>query len=114
MTRVEYHIIRASGEVSSSFCELPDDAREAWRMVRDIVLDEIGRDNKLEHVLVYWDGKYLDMFVDENGLAQGLPRNEFATRIYRNNIMTHEPGVTAEELPFIVGDAVLLSERLWK
>jgi hypothetical protein len=114
MTRTEYHIIRASGEVSSSYCELPDDAGEAWRMVRDIVLDVIGRDNNLEHVLVYWDGKYVDMFVDENGLASGLPRNEFATRICRYNIVTHEPGAIAEELPFIVGDAVLWSDRLWK
>lgn len=53
-----------------------------------------------EHVLVSRGGKIMDMFVDENGHARGLPVNPSAMNYY--------PGT-------IVGPAVLfLDRRVWR
>jgi hypothetical protein len=62
------------------------------------------------------DFRYLDMFVNERGhlYEPPLPRNETATRIYQNNVLVHEPGKhRVEELPTIVGPAVLFEEKVW-
>jgi hypothetical protein len=42
-------------------------------------------DARMEHVAVLHDGTRADMFVDEDGAVKGLPRNEAATKIYRQN-----------------------------
>lgn len=67
----------------------------------------------LEHVTVLHDGKRTDMFVDECGSLKGLPRNEPATSIYRNNWLTQHPKEDPESLPAIYGPAVLFSRRVW-
>lgn len=60
-----------------------------------------------------------DMFVDENGHLKlpPLPRNEAATIIYRRATMlgrTSAPKpADPEQLPFIVGVAVLFDRRVW-
>lgn len=66
-----------------------------------------------ERVRVLHDGQALDLFVDESGLDKRLPRNEKATAIYRHNVLTQEPGTDPESLPYVVGDAVLFSRRVW-
>lgn len=66
-----------------------------------------------ERVRVLHDGQALDLFVDEDGLAKRLPRNEKATAIYRNNVMTRHPGTDPESLAHIVGDSVLFSRPVW-
>ena len=77
---------------------------------------------QLEHVRVWLTpdykpnqaGAYTDMFVDDMGLLKGLPINSLATKIYRANILTHDPKLAATmELPFIHGPAVLFSRRVW-
>ena len=40
-------------------------------------------------------------------------RNEAATAIYRNNVLSQVPGKEPETLPCIVGPAVLFSRRVW-
>ena len=67
----------------------------------------------LEHVTVLHDGERRDMFVDECGSLNGLPRNEAATAIYRNNWLTQNPKADPESLPAIYGPAVLFSRRVW-
>ena len=42
----------------------------------------------VEHVYVLWQDKRADMFVDEDGHAKMLPRNEEATAIYRAATMS--------------------------
>ena len=67
----------------------------------------------LEHVTVLHDGKRADMFVDDEGLLKGLPRNDAATVIYRNNWLTAHPKDDPESLPAIYGPAVLFSRQVW-
>ena len=66
-----------------------------------------------EHVAVLHEGRRADMFVDEDGHAKRLPRNEAATRIYRANWMAHHPDDDPEALPWIAGLAVLFGRRVW-
>lgn len=66
-----------------------------------------------ERVMVLHDGQRLDLFVDEGGHEKRLPRNEKATAIYRNNVLSHEPGTDPESLPHIAGDAVLFNRPVW-
>lgn len=42
------------------------------------------RCDTVEHVSVLWKGRPCHMFVDEDGRAKELPRNERATRVYYN------------------------------
>ena len=56
---------------------------------------------------------YTDMFVDEMGLCKGLPRNEVATEVYRNNHMIAFPDSDPEDLPYIAGVAVLFARPVW-
>ena len=66
-----------------------------------------------ERVNVLEDDGYTDMFVDEDGFAKGLERNEKATEIYRNNWLTQHPDTDPERLGFIVGTAVIFSRQVW-
>lgn len=82
-----------------------------------------GKGTHMEHVSVWADYKngtdfrQLDMFVDENGLFNGLPRNEEATTIYRRanqmGLLLIPKEDDPETLNFIVGPAVLFSRRVW-
>lgn len=67
----------------------------------------------LERVYVLWNDEPLDMFVDEFGAGKPLPRNEKATEIYRNNVLTRRKDKNPEELPAIYGPAVLFHRRVW-
>ena len=66
-----------------------------------------------EHVNVLVGSRYTDMFVDEDGFTKNLPRNEKATAIYRNNWLTQHPNTDPEMMAFIVGPAVVFSDRVW-
>lgn len=71
----------------------------------------------MEHVNVLFGEMICDMFIDEDAHQHNLPRNEKATEIYRNATMLGRTPVPVpadpEELPFIVGTAVLFVERVW-
>jgi hypothetical protein len=82
------------------------------------VMKRFGVEN-CEHVTVLSDFtggvKYrrADMFVDEHGQAKGLPRNEFATAIYRRNAILRQGAIQPETLPWIAGVAVLFERIVW-
>jgi hypothetical protein len=80
--------------------------------IRDLVKSYLDGGD-LEHVAVLVEGHRRDMFVDEEGIRKKLPRNETATRIYRNNWLTQHPSVDRESLPCIVGPAVLFDRIIW-
>lgn len=80
--------------------------------------DGVPRD--LEHVSVLFQGERADMFVDEVGVNDGLPRNDLATDIYRANWISQHPAnalranFDPESLPHIAGTAVLFrGRRVW-
>lgn len=66
-----------------------------------------------ERVRVFIDGKYTDMFVIENSAQGEYPLNQAATDIYRNNALTHDPSVKAEDMPAVYGPAVLFDRPVW-
>ena len=123
--QIGFLVIRASGAESAHSVDLPavkDDpkATKTWPIVRAEVCKVIGVDNDPEHVRVWHQGRYLDMFVDETGALEGLPVNERATAIYHANVLEHDPdGPDAQEIrngdaPMIYGDAVLFLEPVWR
>ena len=67
----------------------------------------------IEHVNVLTDDGYTDMFVDEDGFAKALQRNEKATAVYRRNWLEQHPQVNPESTNHIVGTAVVFSRRVW-
>lgn len=85
------------------------------------MLHEFGGKNMMEHVSVWLtpdfnpgpEGFRTDMFVDEMGLIDGLPRNDRATRIYRANWLTQHPETPPEGLSYIAGPAILFHRRVW-
>lgn len=89
------------------------------------ILDPLLGTSHFEHVRVYvgdepWLGPsaYRDMFVDEDGLARGLERNEAATELYLRNWRMHNPAphpAWAMDQAAIVGPAVFFPERIvWR
>jgi hypothetical protein len=84
-----------------------------------MIEDEIGplfAPDHFEHVSVFWNGAYTDLFVSELGAINGSPVNPKATEIYHENMRQHNPeGYLAlgEAMPRIYGTAVLFSRRVW-
>lgn len=126
MKQVEYRIVRSDGQDTKHFVDLPEpdkgrtlmmsaDAKKRYELVKEIVARVIGDGNDIEHVTVWHDDLYLDMFVDETGVEKGLPVNPIATSIYRANVLAHEPSDSdlLKDLPSIHGDAVLFLEKVW-
>lgn len=108
----DYLIIRPDGTEETHQVDLPQDP--GFEALNAIIKPIIGLNRHYEHVAVLFEGKRADMFVDEEGLLIGLPRNPGATAIYRNNMMTAcRPGTDPESLPHIVGTAVLFKRRVW-
>jgi hypothetical protein len=105
-----YHILATDGERTTRTVEWPRDP--GYDRIKALIEPILGAGNWLEHVAVLHEGQRRDMFVDENGHSKRLPRNEVATEIYRSNWLTQHPGVDPEELPHIVGPAVLFPDRL--
>lgn len=105
-----YTIYRVGQEPEKTEAELPSEpGYHALKGLISPLLD--GAD--LEHVTVLHEGTRHDMFVDEMGSVKGLPRNEPATAIYRNNWLTQHPSVDAESIAAIYGTAILFHRRVW-
>lgn len=87
--------------------------RPSLELIQKVLTPHFGR-AYTEHVRILdEEGKYTDMFVDEDGLTKGLPRNEKATEQYRRNWLKQHPGTDPERLAFIVGPAVVFDRRVW-
>lgn len=71
----------------------------------------------IEHVNVFYNGEYRDMFVNETGMRDGLEINPKATEIYLENIKTHANEFYEKEKQrtHIHGVAVLFpEEKVWE
>jgi hypothetical protein len=113
MKKCHYEVIYANGKVEKGDFDLDPDPKKVHVAAALIMRAVIGRDNHPERVTVYWEGSYREMYVDEVGGLTGLPRNQKATDIYRNNVMQHEPGKhQPNDLPWVHGDVVLFDIRL--
>lgn len=86
------------------------------KQVSAVVLQVITHASSIERVRVFFDDRYLDMFVDEMGAIKRLPRNDAATVIYWNNMRAHALEEFAKAVgkhPCIYGDAVLFLRPVW-
>lgn len=80
--------------------KLPEKLRDIWR--------QIGS-GEMEHVTVFWEGRYRSMYVNARGRLEHLPMNTKATEIYRNNVREHDPkNYQPKLMPWIAGPALLL------
>jgi hypothetical protein len=120
MIATRYRIIRTGREDEVHEVQLPREP--GYHLLKQIITPHLdGAD--LERVAVWaaFDDAgqlgALDMFVDDEGLLKGLPRNEVATAHYRraNQLdMTAAPKAPdIEMLNFIAGPAILFSRRVW-
>lgn len=106
-----FTIIHADGTEEQRTVDLP--SIPDYEQIKAVVEPIIGAGVYFERINVLHDGRYTDMFVDEEGLLKGLPRNEKATAIYRANWLAQRPGTPPEAIAFTVGTAVLFSRRIW-
>jgi hypothetical protein len=97
--------------------------RKGLKVFHELLRPILGPDADFEHVRVFWawnggEPRYLDMFVDEDGIGKRLPVNRLATSIYHLNVIVHDPhGLGSEEsiaaAPRIHGVAVLFQKPVW-
>jgi len=73
-------------------------------------------EGQIEHVNVFYEGEYRDMFVNETGMRDKLELNPKATEIYLNNTKVHDPDryKQVKNRSAIYGVAVLFpEEKVW-
>jgi len=113
-TDITYQLIRADGHSHTFNARLTGPGGSWYSQLKSIFAEHIGADIEMERVNVFHDGRYTDMFVDELGKINGLPVNERATRIYRANMLAHDPDPPLpDDMPWIHGDVLLFSEKVW-
>jgi hypothetical protein len=105
-----YAILRPGAKAEAGSVDLPP--RPDYRELKATIQHLLGG-VAVERVFVLHNGQYTDMFVGETSAILGAPRNEAATKVYRNNFMTHHPGENPESLAAIYGDAILFSRKVW-
>jgi hypothetical protein len=64
-------------------------------------------------VKVLDEGKAREMFVDELATPKELPRNERATKLYRDFLSERFPDVARDDMPHIAGTAIVFDEQVW-
>jgi hypothetical protein len=94
--------------------EILMDEKPCYDDLRTMVEPHLGG-ARLMHVRVLCPllGTWTDMFVDELGALRRLPRNDAATRIYRNGFLSMRPDDDPEQLPYIAGKAVVFMRPVW-
>ena len=111
--KVAYSLIRAEGETESFTADFNGEP-ESWHgQLRDVFAQHFGDDIVYEHVNVWHQGSYTDMFVDETGALKGLPVNAEASEIYHANVKAHFPEEATGEMALIYGDALLFRQKVW-
>ncbi len=109
--KTDYTIFLTNGTQEQGSIDWPEDPR--FDRISKLVAPIIGVEKTgFEHVSVLHNDRHHDMFVDETGQMKNLPLNEAATAIYRNYSIKKR-GADAEDLPTIVGTAVLFHRRIW-
>jgi hypothetical protein len=115
-TLLQMIVMTAAGKKTGKLIsvELNPDGTPVFELLKPYILTALEPAEEYEHVNVFWTGQYLDMFVDEMSALKGLPRNDKATKIYLNNMRTHDPENPALiDPPAIYGPAVLFDAKVW-
>lgn len=106
--KTTYTVFHPNGTVGHGDIDWPE--APDYALMHPVIERIVGK--PMEHVTVLYKDARADMFVNENGHAKGLERNERATAIYRAASVRR--GMKSEELPFIVGVAVVFDRVVWR
>lgn len=108
----KYRVFSEAGTFADH--EILMDEKPRYDDLRDLVEPHLGG-GRLMHVRVLCPelGAWTDMFVDEMGALRRLPRNDAATKIYRNGFLSKRPDDDPEKLPYIAGAAVVFLRPVW-
>jgi len=108
----KYRVFSEAGTFADH--EVLMEERPRYDDLRSLVEPHLGG-ARLMHVRVLcpFTGEWTDMFVDEMGALRRLPRNDTATRIYRNGFLSKRPDDDPEKLPYIAGAAVVFLRPIW-
>jgi hypothetical protein len=94
--------------------EIPMEKNPVYDELRHLIEPHLGG-ARLMHVRVLCPllRDWTDMFIDEMGALKRLPRNDAATKIYRNSFLSKNPDNDPETLPYIAGPAVVFLSPVW-
>jgi hypothetical protein len=108
----KYRVFSEAGTFADH--EILMDEKPSYNDLCSLVEPHLGG-SRLMHVRVLCPllGAWTDMFVDEMGALRRLPRNDDATRIYRNGLLSKRPDDDPEKLPYIAGTAVVFLRPVW-
>ena len=111
---ITYKFIKVDGTETTHSNDLRGEPGTWYDQLHTIFDQHFGPDIEVEHVNVWYDNHYTDMFVDETGVLKQLPVNPKATAIYRANVLAHAVNPpNPEEMPPIHGDAILFEKKVW-
>jgi hypothetical protein len=103
----------ALDEVMDIACPVNERDEPEFTSLRGLIKAKLDH-AEFEHVTVFWNDEYRDMFVDDTGVLKGLPINARATAIYWNNTRIHMPDdYDPETMAMIHGPAVLFDKKVW-
>jgi hypothetical protein len=107
-----YRVIPETGGFADH--EILLDKKPVYEVLRVLVEPHLGG-ARLMHVRVLCPllGEWTDMFIDDMGALKRLPRNDHATTIYRNGLLSKNPNEDPETLPYIAGPAVVFFRPVW-
>jgi hypothetical protein len=95
--------------------EILMEKKPVYEDLRSVVEPHLGG-ARLMHVPVLCPmlGAWTDMFIDDLSALRQLPRNDAATKIYRNGFLSKRPDDDPEKLPYIAGPAVVFLRPVWE
>lgn len=129
--KVKYTILDPANPDVSRIGELecPDDGSDSFSEITNYyALNALWKANfpgDMEHVTVWHEGQYTDMFVDDSGAIKNLSINNQATQIYWANAFANDPimaDMTEDrkliyaqdtQWPRIHGPAILFHSKVW-
>jgi hypothetical protein len=106
-----YIVLYCDGTTAAGDIDWPDNPSLA--QIKALVEPIVGEPMEHVRVLDPDTDEYRDMFVDEMGHQHDRPHNAAATALYRNNWLVHEGG-DPDDLPSIVGNAVVFDREVWR
>jgi len=112
--KTRYRVIQPGEALADVAWQEIDWPREpGYREIKGLIGPILGEGRDLEHVSVLHDDRRADMFVDECGSNDRLPRNEAATAIYRRYWLSTHRGADPETIAAIYGVAILFERIVW-
>jgi len=108
-----YQIIQPTDFLDSKFKEVDWPEDPDYEYIESLMAQILDPDRNFDHIRVWHNDQYLDMFVDDSGMIDTLPVNPVATEIYHANILRQNPKADTSDWPKIHGPAILFHRQVW-